>query len=122
MIVPVSPVARTRPSLIASAVTNDCLASCVAIRPLTRRRSAGVPAREGLSLVIGLKARVIYSRIIGKFYDRILSDAASRGGIENVRVRGSGRKGQSVAGAQIRPSVRDDRQGDVREPDHELRC
>src|SRR3989442_9589378 len=44
-----------RPFLIASALTNDCLVSCVAIRPFTRRRSAGLSACEGVLSVIGWK-------------------------------------------------------------------
>src|SRR5882762_7639137 len=49
------------------------------------------------------------------------SDAASRRGIEDVRMPGFRRKGELVPGAQVRPSVRHDREGDIGDPDHEFR-
>src|SRR5207249_5551471 len=51
----------------------------------------------------------------------LFSDAASRRGIEHVRAPGFRRKGEPVAGVQVRPSVRDDRQGNVSDPDYQFR-
>src|SRR6266704_5532212 len=70
-----------RPFLIASAFTNGCRASCVAMRPLRRRRSAGVPAAGEWASVIRCRRKQLAVLYAGPFHvvhrlDFVIDDIA----------------------------------------------